>query len=264
MPQLTGSRVLITGAAGGIGYETAVQFARAGAELILSDRDQDALERASQKLRAHGVAVHTYVVDVSDQAAVEAMAADVAETTGGVDILINNAGMGYVGALAETSLETWKTLMNVNFWGPLHHIYAFLPQLKKEGGQIVNVASGRAFYGLPAWGAYAVVKAALGVASELLHLELHRYGIHVTTVYPFAVDPLPEPSAPVTWAERLSKKLAPSPERVGVRILRATQKKPKTERVNVVGEIGYRTHRLPWASTLIARTSHFVWGRRPD
>jgi NAD(P)-dependent dehydrogenase (short-subunit alcohol dehydrogenase family) len=256
--------VLITGAAKGIGLATAAEFAKAGATLVITDRDPTALALAEPKLRAHAVEVKSYVVDVTDRAAVEAMAKDVLARLGALDVLINNAGIGYSGELAETTLETWHRLFAVNFWGPLHHVYAFLPSMKqRRSGHIVNVSSGQAFFRLPTWGAYATAKLALGGFSELLHYELARDGIHVTTVYPYMVNTgFYDEVTTATLAARLSMRLLPyysdTPEKVGRLIFQAVLKKKKVEMVSLLNDFGFYSRLIPPVSDAVSYVSNWL------
>ena len=243
--------VLITGAARGIGFCTAMEFAKAGAVLIVTDRDGPALEDAATKLRDAGATVHARVVDVRDQAAVDALAAWVLDTLGRLDVLVNNAGVGHNGELADTSLETWRRLVDVNFWGPLYHVYAFLPSMiRRRSGHIVNVSSGQAFFRLPTWGAYAAIKVALGAFSETLHFELRKHRVQVTTVYPFMVNtPFYKGVEGETAGGRLSMKLLPyysmSPERVGRIVFDAVRRNETVEMVSVINQVGYYLHLVP-------------------
>ncbi len=94
-------------------------FAKDDCELILTDFNEDALGLAVEELSRDGALVYSYVVDVSNRKEVEGMTADIIENIGKIDILINNAGIGHSGEIIETPLETWKKLMDVNFWGGL-------------------------------------------------------------------------------------------------------------------------------------------------
>ena len=246
-----GKTVLITGAARGIGYCTAMDFAKAGAVLVLTDLDGAALDEAAAKLREAGATVHTRVVNVSDKAAVDAMAAWVLETLGHLDVLVNNAGVGHNGELAETSLATWRKLVDVNFWGPLYHVYAFLPSMiRRRSGHIVNVSSGQAFFRLPTWGAYAAIKVALGAFSETLHFEMRKHGIRVTTVYPFMVNTgFYKGVEGETLGGRLSMKLLPyysmTPERVGRIVFDSVRRNETVEMVSPINLLGYYMHLVP-------------------
>jgi NAD(P)-dependent dehydrogenase (short-subunit alcohol dehydrogenase family) len=259
-----GKRVLITGAARGIGYCVAEEFARARCQLVLTDVDVDALARAAEQLRHNlGANVLTFKVDVSQRDQVERMAADVLEQLGGLDILINNAGIGHNAALAATSLETWRKLVEVNFWGPLHHVYAFLPALRASRGHIVNVSSGQAFYRLPSWGAYASVKVAIAVFSEILHYELAPLGIRVTTVYPYIVNTgFYNKVAPTTLAGRLSMWLLPfysdSPQKVARRIFSAVRASKRVEMISPLNLIGFYTHFVPPLASLVGHVAAWL------
>jgi short-subunit dehydrogenase len=160
--------------------------------------------------------------------------------------------------------------VNVNFWGPLYHVYAFLPQMMaRHGGQIVNISSGQAFFRLPTWGAYAAIKAALGVFSEVLHFELRRHGIRVTTVYPFMVNtPFYADITGDTVAGRLSMKLLPyysmTPERVGRVIFNAVKRKKRVEFVSIFNDIGFYAQFVPLAPGIISRTADLFLADRAD
>lgn len=256
--------VLITGAASGIGRSTAEEFARAGATVILTDRDEEALQKTADALSAGGADVHCRVVDVTDQAAVEALASWVIATFGALDVLVNNAGVGHQGELADTSLETWRRLMDVNFWGPIYHVHAFLPSmLERRSGHIVNVSSGQAFFRLPTWGAYASIKVALGAYSEILRFELRRHGIRVTTVYPFMVNtPFYKDVKGKSLGSRLSMSLLPyysmTPERVGRILFEAIGRRTPVELVSPINRLGMLMHLVPPLADAVSWLSDLV------
>lgn len=268
--ELADKLVLITGAAGGIGSSTADEFAKAGCQLILTDIDADALEGTAAELRdKYGVRVETYSYDVSDRAQVEEMVASVLDKHGRLDVLINNAGVGHHGQLTETSLETWKRLVDVNLWGPLYHIYAILPSMKSaRSGQIVNVSSGQSFFRLPTWGAYAAVKAGVGAFSEILHFELRKYGILVTTVYPFLVDtPFYRGIEGDTMMGKLSMKLMPlysmKPDTVGKIIFKAVKNKRRVEMVSILNDVAKVGQSLPLVPDVVAMITDRLLAPRP-
>lgn len=243
--------VLITGAAAGIGYELAKLFAAEGATLILTDVNRPALEKVAAEFKAMGVKFHAGVMDVSDPLAVKNLAATVEQRFGGLDILINNAGIGHSGELADVPLEKWKQLVDVNFFGPLYHIYAFLPQMKRrQHGHIVNIASGQAFWRLPTWGAYASIKLALGAVSELLHYEVARHNIKVTTVYPFMVNTgFYKGIEPKSFTGKLSMKLVPyysmKPSTVARIIYKAVGRGANVEMVSPLNSLGKIVRFMP-------------------
>lgn len=261
MQNLRGKKVLITGAACGIGRSLAELFANAGSELILTDFNEVALKEACQQLESKNVTVHKYVVDISKREQVENMAADILENLGNIDILINNAGIGHNGEIIETSLDTWKKLMDVNFWGALYHIYAFLPSMiKAKKGHIVNVSSGQAFFRLPTWGPYAIIKLAMGSMSELLRIELSKFKIKVTTVYPFMVNTgFYGDIEGETLGTKISMKLLPyysmKPEKVANIIFNAVKKEKPLEMVSIINDIGALSRSIAPVSNLISNIS---------
>jgi NAD(P)-dependent dehydrogenase (short-subunit alcohol dehydrogenase family) len=263
-----GKRVLITGGASGIGLCTAEEFAKAGAEVIITDINQSALDEAAADLRATGATVHARCCDVSNRDEVEKLAAWVVDDLGGLDILINNAGIGHNGELAETSLDTWKKLIDVNLMGPLYHVYAFLPHMQQRGmGHIVNVSSGQAFFRLPTWGAYTTVKIALGVFSEILHFEVKKRNIKVTTVYPFMVNTgFYEGVQGETLGAKLSMKLLPlysnKPETVGKIIFRAVRREKRVEMVNVLNDLGNLARAVPLVPGAISTLSNWLLAKK--
>jgi short-subunit dehydrogenase len=224
---------------------TAEYFANDGAKLILTDIKEDALAEAKQKLLAQGAtSVDTFVVDVSKQDQVDRMAAAVLRAHGRLDVLINNAGVGYMGEIFDTPIAKWRQLVDVNLWGPLYHIYAFLPSMiAAGGGHIANISSGQVFYQLPTWGPYAAVKAALGVMSEILHWEMRKYHIKVTTVYPYMVNTgFYHGIQSDSVVGQLSMKLMPyyshSPEKVAKIIYQAIRREKHVELVTVINTFG--------------------------
>lgn len=261
--------VLVTGGASGIGFCTAEEFARAGATVILTDINAAALAEAAERLGRGGATVHTRVVDVTDRAQVEETARWVLATFGRLDVLVNNAGIGYHGEMAETSLETWKKLIDVNLWGVLYHIHAFLPSMLERGrGHIVNVSSGQAFFRLPTWGAYAAIKAAAGAFSEVLGFEVRRRGVHVTTVYPFMVNtPFYRGVEGETLAAKLSMKLLPyysmTPERVGRIIFEAVRDERRVEMVSPLNVLGFYAHLLPPVFAAMSEVAAFFLAKGP-
>lgn len=264
MVEMRGKQVLITGAARGIGLATAGFFAAAGSRLLISDRDSAELARAAEQLRRRGAEVEEKVVDVTDQQAVEALAVEMEERNCPVDVLINNAGVGHHGTLAATTIETWRRLIDINLMGALYHIYAFLPAMRRRGrGHIVNISSGQAYFKLPTWGAYSAVKAALGSMSETLHFELRRWGIWVTTVYPFLArtafyDHVETRSAGARLSMKLLPYAADSPEKVGRLIFDAVRKRKRVERINLINDLGLVAQVIPGMLPLVSRAANTV------
>ncbi len=270
MTDLKGERVLITGAANGLGRCLAELFADERCVLALTDIDKDALDQTAGRLKEQAADIRTFVLDVSEQERVEEMAAKVLADLGGIDILICNAGIGVHGELAQTSLETWKKVMDVDFWGALYHVYAFLPSMiRAGGGHIVNISSGQAFYRMPTWGAYSIVKLAQGAFSELLGIEVRKFGIRVTTVYPFMIDTqgFYQDFAPETIAAKLSLKVQPyfsmSPQRMARKILRAVKSNKRIEMTSIFNTLGFYSRLAPPLSGLFSAATIKVLGESP-
>ncbi|MDP8257524.1 MAG: SDR family oxidoreductase [Candidatus Alcyoniella australis] len=251
MKKLKDKVVLITGGAHGIGLCTAEYFAKAGSVLVLTDIDEPGLDAAAKQIEELGAKVHTYVTDVSKKSAVDKTAKDVIAKLGGVDVLINNAGIGHNGEIKDTTLKQWRKLIDVNFMGPLHFIYALLPSMiERNSGHIVNLSSGQAFFLLPTWGAYASIKLGMAGYSEVLGFELSKHNIEVTTVYPFMVNTgFYDEVQGETWGAKMSMKLLPfysnSPKTVGRIIFKAVRKDKAVEMVSPINLLGFYSRFLP-------------------
>lgn len=185
MQDLRGKKVLVTGAASGIGRELALAFAAEEATLLLADIDETGLEETARMLDGMKVHCRSYVVDISDRRQVGDMATKVREEFGGLDVLVNNAGVFVWADVADTTLEDWDWIVGVNLWGPIHTINAFLPgMIERKGGNIVNVASLGGLVTMPTVGAYSATKFGLVGLTETLQHELRPHGIAVTLVCP--------------------------------------------------------------------------------
>jgi NAD(P)-dependent dehydrogenase (short-subunit alcohol dehydrogenase family) len=187
---LRGKWALVTGAASGIGYECALAFAKRGANLVLSDINAPALEAARQEIAATGVRCMAHVCNVASEDAVAALAAAVQKDVGAIDVLVNNAGVAFLGAFEETPIAQWRRILDVNVLGIVHCIDAFLPAMRAAGGprKIVNVASLAGVAPAPNMCAYAASKHAVIGLSEVLALELHATELSVLVVCPGIIN----------------------------------------------------------------------------
>lgn len=186
-----GQLVLVTGAGSGIGRATAFAFAENGARVIAVDRDQEAAERTAELSRLLGAPrAWAETTDVSDEQAMEKLAAKVAAEYGVVDVLVNNAGIGLSGSFFDTSPEDWKKVLDVNLWGVIHGCRLFGKQMAErgQGGHIVNTASAAAYQPSRALPAYSTSKAAVLMLSECLRAELAGQGIGVSAICPGFVN----------------------------------------------------------------------------
>ncbi|MGW6732058.1 SDR family oxidoreductase [Streptomyces sp. NPDC055013] len=186
-----GQLVLVTGAGSGIGRATAYAFAEAGARVVAVDRDTEAAARTAEMSRLIGAPeAWAETVDVSDEQAMEKLAAKVATEYGVVDVLVNNAGIGLSGSFFDTTPEDWKKVLDVNLWGVIHGCRLFGKQMAErgQGGHIVNTASAAAYQPSKALPAYSTSKAAVLMLSECLRAELAGQGIGVTAICPGFVN----------------------------------------------------------------------------
>ncbi|MFJ8360682.1 SDR family oxidoreductase [Streptomyces sp. NPDC093984] len=182
-----GQLVLVTGAGSGIGRATAVAFAKAGARVVVVDRNGEGAARTAELARRGGARqAWAETVDVSDEQAMEKLADKVAAAYGVVDVLVNNAGIGLSGSFFDTTAEDWRTVLDVNLWGVIHGCRLFGKQMAErgQGGHIVNVASAAAYQPSKVLPAYSTSKAAVLMLSECLRAELAGRGIGVSAICP--------------------------------------------------------------------------------
>jgi NAD(P)-dependent dehydrogenase (short-subunit alcohol dehydrogenase family) len=188
--EFPGKVAVITGGASGIGFATARALAARGANLVLVDVEAGALERARQTIgNQFAVRVETRVCDVSDYAAMMALAEDVVATLGGVHIVFNNAGVAIGGPIAEMTHDDWRWIIDVDLWGPIHGVEAFLPHLRGsgEGGHMAFTASFAGLVPNVGLGPYCVAKYGVVALAEVLQKELRDEGIGVSVLCPMRV-----------------------------------------------------------------------------
>ena len=182
--------VSVTGAGSGIGRATALEFARLGAEVVVSDIDETTVRETAAEIAVRGGAAHAYTLDVSDAGAVEAFAGEVCGEHGVPDIVVNNAGIGQAGRFIDTPADHWERVLDVNLGGVVNCCRAFAPRLidRGTGGHIVNVASSAAYAPSQSLNAYCTSKAGVYMFSDCLRAELDSAGIGVTTICPGVID----------------------------------------------------------------------------
>jgi short-subunit dehydrogenase len=183
--ELRGARILITGASSGIGRCLAEQAAQAGARLALAARSAQTLHELARTLTAGGAEAIAVPGDVTQEADRRHMLSTAVERFGGLDVLINNAGVGSWCHFAESSEEILRQIMEVNFFAPAELIRLAIPLLRRGNSPaIVNVASMCGRRGIPAWSEYSASKFALCGLTEALRGEMVRFGIDVLLVLP--------------------------------------------------------------------------------
>lgn len=190
IPELKNKNVLITGAASGIGRVTALAFARSGARIIATDINAAALEQVQTDIELLGAACMIYPLDVSDSSEVQTLADQLHAARESIDVLINNAGIGYLGHFLQSDLAHWQRVMDINLMGVVHGCYHFIPQMIQAGGarHVLNVASVAGIYPSPTMGAYAASKHAVFGFSEVLKMELADSSVSITTVCPGIIN----------------------------------------------------------------------------
>jgi NAD(P)-dependent dehydrogenase (short-subunit alcohol dehydrogenase family) len=188
---VTDKKVLITGAASGIGRATAAAAAARGARLFLTDVNAEELDRAAEQIRGSGGTVeYARALDISDHDAVKSMADEIHADNDSLDIVMNVAGIAVWGTVETLTHEQWRRTIDVNLMGPIHVLECFVPQMirARRGGHIVNVSSAAGIFGLPWHAPYSATKFGLRGVSEVLRFDLRRNDIGVHLVCPGAVD----------------------------------------------------------------------------
>lgn len=184
--RLPGRRVLITGGASGIGLATARKFIAEGARVALLDRDAEALAAAAKSL---GDKAWTVRADVTSESEVAASVKAAVGALGGLDGLVNAAGISAWRSFAELTFEEWRRILSINLDGPFLVTHAALPALKAAGGAtIVNIASGAGLQPRANFSAYCASKAGLVLFTKSIAMDLSADKIRVNAVCPGIVD----------------------------------------------------------------------------
>jgi NAD(P)-dependent dehydrogenase (short-subunit alcohol dehydrogenase family) len=187
MRRFAGKVAVITGAGSGIGRALSVELARRGARLALSDVDLVTVAETAALCDKEGAQARHYQLDVADRSAVLAHADAVAGDFGGVNLVVNNAGVALVAPGGQMSWDDLEWVMNVDYWGVVHGTKAFLPHLIASGdGHVVNISSVFGLIGVPTQSAYNSAKFAVRGFTEALRQEMliERRRVGVTCVHP--------------------------------------------------------------------------------
>lgn len=183
--ELRDRTAVITGGASGIGLATARLLNAEGVRLVLTDVEADTLDRACDELGAAGV-----VADVSNRDEVQRLADTAFDTLGRVDIVFNNAGVAVGGPIAEMSHDDWKWIIDVDLWGPINGVEAFLPRMIEQGGggHVLFTASFAGLVPNVGLGPYCVAKYGVVALAEVLQKELREHDIGVSVLCPMRVE----------------------------------------------------------------------------
>lgn len=177
-------RILITGGASGLGRSLAAYYVRRGWKVLIGDLNEERGAGTATALSAEGD-IHFLPLDVTREASMEAARDWVEEQWGGLDVLVNNAGVAAAGRVERIPPEDWDWMLDINLKGVARGCRLFVPLFKKEGGgHIVNIASMAGLLNPPMMSSYNVAKAGVIALSETLRFELEPWGIHTTVVCP--------------------------------------------------------------------------------
>ncbi|KUI30724.1 SDR family oxidoreductase [Mycobacterium sp. GA-2829] len=235
MQGFAGKVAVVTGAGSGIGQALAIELARSGASVAISDVNTEGLAETERRIKEIGAAVKADRLDVTEREAFLLYADEVAERFGKVNQIYNNAGIAFTGDIEISQFKDIERVMDVDFWGVVNGTKAFLPHLIASGdGHVVNVSSVFGLFSVPGQGAYNAAKFAVRGFTEALNQEMRAAGhpVKVTTVHPGGIKTAIARNAtaaegldPQELAKLFDKKLAnTSPETAAKVILDGVRK----------------------------------------
>src|SRR6266568_3675723 len=177
--------VLITGATDGLGKAAALLLAERGYRVFAAGRSAEKRAQLDALAREKKLPLETLELDVCDDASVKAAVSSVLQKSGAIDVLINNAGLVYVGAVEDLRMEDWRRQFETNFFGVIRVTQAVLPQMReRRKGRILMMSSVSGFVTPPTQGAYSASKHAIEALSNALRHELYPFGIHTILIQP--------------------------------------------------------------------------------
>jgi NAD(P)-dependent dehydrogenase (short-subunit alcohol dehydrogenase family) len=270
--RLDGKTALVTGAASGIGRETALAFARRGADLVICDIDEAGMQSTAEAIGGLGRQTETHRVDVANREEMQAFADAVHANRPAVDILMNNAGVAIGGPFLDTTLPDWDWIVGINLMGVIHGCHLFVPAMVRRGagGHVINVSSAAGYSATSMLAAYNATKFGVLGLTEALGEELSPHGIGVTAICPGLID------TPITRAARLVGEMDKpevreemvsgyqrrgyGPERVAENILKAVQRDRLVAPISIEAWGLYYLKR--WAPWLLRRVSQAMGARQ--
>jgi 3-dehydrosphinganine reductase len=270
-----GKKVFITGGSSGIGRSTALLLAQWGAHVCIAARDPEKLEQSLQEIRSHAKVPDqktvSVSVDVSNRSQVKEAAEETVKQLGGIDVLINCAGITWPGYVKDIPDAIWDSMIAVDYMGTVNVVRAFLPYFTKQGqGNIANVSSVVGYMGVFGYSAYSPAKFAVVGFSECLRQELLPYNIGVSVIYP------PDTDTPQLHEENKIKPQetrvlsgnikAMSPERVSMVLLKGISRRTFTIIPGAMNKFTYFMNRyLPgivWV--IVSGDLRKYWKKQPS
>ncbi|HOO56320.1 MAG TPA: SDR family oxidoreductase [bacterium] len=234
-----GKVALITGSSRGIGLATACRLAGMGAKVALNGRNEERLKRALEKVSAICPEAIVVAGDVSDPESAKRMIEETVEKLGGLDILINNAGVSMRAALEELDAETCGNVVDVNLKGCIYPTFFALPHIKKSGGSIIFISSIAGLIGLPTASLYCATKMALRGFADSLRCELEPQGVHIGTVYVGFTENDPDKKVIGASGEMISPGRSPhgSKDDVAREIAKMLMKRKREVKLTPIGKL---------------------------
>jgi len=244
MAVYAGKVVVVTGASQGIGKALCLELAVQRPKLVLAARDASALETVAAECRARGAETLVVPTDVGEEAACRALVERAVERFGGVDVLVNNAGIGMLARFGDvTDLSLYARLMRVNYLGSVYPTFYALPHLQRSRGQIVALSSLAGLTGVPLRTAYAATKHAQVGFFDSLRIELRGTGVSVTVIAPYFVQSeirkrSPGPDGRTVEASPVKEAEIMSAEECARLVVKAMEKRQRMLVMSFKGKIG--------------------------
>ena len=229
MKDFRGKLVMVTGSASGIGRAIAMLFCKEGADLALVDIDMEGLESLAREIEGLGGKAHLYVADLRDHEQVAELKRKLQGDAGIPDVLVNAAGVAIVCCVEEASLDDWHWVLDLNLWGCINVVHAFLADMFASGsGHVVNMASVAGLFAVPYQAPYSTSKHALMGLTESIRQEGKRHGVSATAVCPGAIrTPIIDSARLIGFSDSVTEMahhITGSPEKLATAILAGVKK----------------------------------------